>query len=87
MQYTNIHFIKFRKTINWFSYTKFLVKKINVKQNFKLWENYCLIILPINILKFENFRVLHQVIRRLSSGDLSLTGLTGGGDRSDPCGP
>jgi hypothetical protein len=33
-------------------------------------RNCCLIVLPINILKFENFRVLHRVIWWLSPGDL-----------------
>jgi hypothetical protein len=33
--------------------------KINVKQILKLFRNRCLIILPNNILKSKNFRVLH----------------------------
>jgi hypothetical protein len=30
-------------------------------KNLKLWGNHCLIIFPINILKLENFRVLHFI--------------------------
>jgi hypothetical protein len=40
--------------------TKFLVKKLNVEQILKLCQNRCLIILPNNILKSENFRVLQE---------------------------
>jgi hypothetical protein len=36
-----------------FFYTIFPVKKINVGQVLKLWENHCLIVLSIHILKLE----------------------------------
>jgi hypothetical protein len=39
-----------------FSYNIFPVKK-NVGKILKFWENYCLIILSIHILKLGNFRV------------------------------
>jgi hypothetical protein len=36
-----------------FSYTIFPVKKINVEFFLKLWENHCLIVLSIHILKLK----------------------------------
>jgi hypothetical protein len=53
-------FYLIRKNKQWFSLTKFSVKKINVGQIFKIMRNHCLTILPINILKSENFRMLHH---------------------------
>jgi hypothetical protein len=36
-----------------FYYTIFLVNKINVGKVLKLWENHCLTILSIHLLKLE----------------------------------
>jgi hypothetical protein len=36
-----------------FSYTIFPVNKINVGKVLKLWENHCLIVFTIHILKLE----------------------------------
>jgi hypothetical protein len=47
-------FYLIRKNKQWFSLTKFLVKKINVGHIFKFMRNHCLIILPVNIMKSEN---------------------------------
>jgi hypothetical protein len=60
---THIHlFYLIYKNKQLISYSKFPVKKINLGQNLKLWENRCLIIFPINILKLENFKVLQKFL-------------------------
>jgi hypothetical protein len=59
MNASNTHsFYLIHKTIKSFAaYTKFPVKKINVGKILN-YDNSCFIILPINILKLESFRVL-----------------------------
>jgi hypothetical protein len=57
-----------------FSYTIFPVKKTNVGEILKLWENHCLIIYSIHIRKFGNYRVWHwqrlHWVRGVSGGSL-----------------